>query len=608
MLAFERMLPRRRAESQGGPVRMPRLTIQAGEDAGKIHYINGGRATMGRSVNNDLQIVDRRMSRTHAEVFEQGGAYYVRDLGSKNGTLLNGNSVTLPVLVNEGDIIQVGDSEVVFESDTSHAGSDTTSSGTGTGRSRREGSGTGYRLVDERQWGMTQGQIRAGMPEVTTFGIAADPSRAVQDLSRRLELVYKVTEAVRSTFHIEQLLGQIMEIIIEVLKPDRAYLLLKDPESGELVPEVLKVRGNGSEETEVKISTSICERCMNEGVSLLVSDAAQDDRFSSQESIIANRIRTAMVAPLVYKDDTIGVVYIDTNTRVVPFSQEELELLTGITNQAAVAISNARLHSQLVEQHKLAREMEIARTIQMNLLPKVYPDLPGFEISAMSLPAKHVGGDYYDFLKLPDERVALAIADVSGKGVPAAILTATTRSYLQSETQHPNSGIIEAVTRINQMVHRDVTNDMYVTMALMYADGATGELEYVNAGHSHPVLITREGNVCYLDKGGLFLGILPEGEYESGRITMTPGDILLLFTDGVTDILNSRGEAYGTERLMDLLTSNMEASAEEVRNLIYKECIQHRGDADQFDDFTLIVVKRQEVGSDSSFDEELDLD
>lgn len=583
---------------------MPRLTIQAGEDAGKVHYIDGGRTTMGRSVNNDLQIVDRRMSRTHAEVFEQGGAYYVRDLGSKNGTLLNGSPVTLPILLNEGDVIQVGDSEVVFESDTSHANTDST--GTGTGSSRRK-DGSGYKLVDERQWGMTQGQIRAGMPEVTTFGIASDPSRAVQDLSRRLELVYKVTEAVRSTFHIEQLLEQIMEIIIEVLKPDRAYLLFKDPETDELIPEVLKVRGNGDGEHEVKISTSICERCMNEGVSLLVSDAAQDDRFASQESIIVNRIRTAMVAPLIYKDDTIGVVYIDTNTRVVPFSQEELELLTGITNQAAVAISNARLHSQLVEQHKIAREMEIARTIQMNLLPKVYPDLPGFEISAMSLPAKHVGGDYYDFLRLPDERVALAIADVSGKGVPAAILTATTRSYLQSETQHPTSGITDTVARINRMVHRDVTNDMYVTMALLYLDSETGELEYVNAGHSHPVLLTASGNIRYLDKGGLFLGILPDSEFESGRISMEPGDVLVLYTDGVTDILNTSGEDFGTERLMEILTSNASESAEQMRNTIYKACIQHRGEADQFDDFTLIIVKRL-ARPDSSFEDDLDLD
>jgi len=495
---------------------------------------------------------------------------------------------------------------LVFGHDTTHG----SEPGTGSGASSRRRDPSSYKLVDEHQWGSTQGEIRAGLPEATSFGLVGEQARSSHEVNFRLELIYKVTEAVRSTFHIDELLEQIMEIILEVLKPDRAYLLFRETESGDLVPEVIKVSEKGKEAdgTEVKISTSICERCMNEGISLLVSDAAQDDRFSGQESIILNRIRTAMVAPLVYKDDTIGVVYIDTNTRVVPFSKDELELLTGIANQAAVAISNARLHSQLVEQHKLAREMEIARTIQMNLLPKVYPELPGFEISAMSLPAKHVGGDYYDFLKLPDGRVALAIADVSGKGVPAAILTATTRSYLQSETQHPSDSITETVARINHMVHRDVTNDMYVTMALAYVDGQSGKLDYVNAGHSHPILLTREGRILMLDKGGLFLGIVQDSEYESGSVEMQPGDILLLFTDGVTDIHNIKGDQFGTETLLELLKANRHASAEAIRNTIYSDCMKYRGDADQFDDFTVIVVKRTEVDDLAELDGEFDFD
>ncbi|MDK2970337.1 MAG: phosphoserine phosphatase RsbU/P [Candidatus Sumerlaeota bacterium] len=592
---------------------MPKLTVESGADAGKVHYFTSSRVTIGRSVNNDIQIVDRRMSRNHAEVFRQGDSFFLRDLGSKNGTLHNGTIVNGTVQLRSGDLVQTGDSTAIYEDDTTHTDTgDTTvlADGLNAEALRRAKEGTGQlKLVDERQWGSTQGQVRAGVMDSQSIAgaLALDKEgrRSVNDLTRRLEILYKVTEAIRSVFDIEELLEQIMEIIFEVIKPDRAYLLLVDTDSSELVPEVIKVRGE-DDASEVKVSRSIVDRCIQEGVSLLVSDAAQDDRFSTSESIIINRIRTAMVAPVLYKSEKLGVVYVDTNTRMVPFAQEDLELLTGITNQAAMAITNARLHSQLVEQHKLAREMEIARTIQMNLLPKVYPDLDGYSLSAMSLPAKQVGGDYYDFLTLPDGRIALAVADVSGKGVPAAILTATTRSYLQSETQYPGATLVQTVKRINRMVHRDVTNDMYVTMVLMYMDARTSSFEYVNAGHSHPAVLRADGTLEFLDSGGLFLGIMADNEYEAGTLQLDPGDILLLSTDGVSDIQNAAGEQFGSERLYALLRKNQRLDAEGIRNAIYKECMEHRGDADQFDDFTLIILKRQ-LRVDSSF-EEMDFD
>jgi sigma-B regulation protein RsbU (phosphoserine phosphatase) len=246
--------------------------------------------------------------------------------------------------------------------------------------------------------------------------------------------------------------------------------------------------------------------------------------------------------------------------------------------------------------------MEIARTIQMNLLPKVYPDLDGYEISAMSLPAKQVGGDYYDFIRLPDGRMVLAIADVSGKGVPAAILTATTRSYLQSETQHPSHTLAEIIESINRMVHRDVTNDMYVTMAIVALDEPSGKVQYVNAGHSHPILMDRSGGIDQLDRGGVFLGIMPEANYDIGSAQLGHGDLLVLDTDGVTDIHSPSGEPFGIDRLLRLLKDNRHLRAEEIRNIVYQSCLAHRGEADQFDDFTLIVLKRREF-AEGVFDE-----
>lgn len=577
---------------------MPCLIIQNGTDRGKRHPILNGRATMGRSVSNDIQIVDRRMSRNHAEVFAKDNGLYARDLGSKNGTLVNGAPVKLPVRVYPGDVLQVGDTKLLLaddedsrpgtvetESDSDAPPSDTTSQ---------------IHIVDEHQWGATRGEVRAGVTITPAKGLHLGEV-AIKDSHRRLEIIYQVSEAIRSILSVDELLEKIMDIVQEVFEPDNAYLLLRRAGGTEVEPAFVK-SSHEDITGEIKLSRSIVTRCMEERVAVLVSDAAADDRFSASESIIVNRIRTAMAAPLIYQDSALGVIYVDTRNRMVPYQNEELELLTGLTNQAALAITNARLHSQIVEQHKLAREMEIARTIQMNLLPKVYPTLVGHDISALSLPAKQVGGDYYDFTEMPDGRVALAVADVSGKGVPAAILTATTRSYLQSETQHPGLAVHEIVSRINRMVHRDVTDDMYVTMVLCVLDPRAGAIEYVNAGHAHPVLVRRDGTIERLEAGGLFLGIVEDAEYVSASVALDPEDVLVLGTDGVTDILDPGGEPFGEDRALEIIRENRHRRAEDIRNAIYDACQEHRGDADQFDDFTLIVLRRLPA-QDSSLDD-----
>ncbi len=571
---------------------MPRLVIESGADAGAAFALDKPINTIGRSVTNTIQVVDRRMSRNHLEILVSGNHLILKDLGSKNGTLLNGIASVGQAELRHNDRIQVGDTIMRVENEENGAGPrpDSTDSGADS-TSQKEQTTSKFRILEEKQWGATRGERRAGYSPEATDALERTSIHDFRQPNRRLEILYQVTDAIRSVFDLNELLDRIISIIQSVVRPDRTYLLLIDPESGTLVPTVVKVR-KGENPTEVKISSSIVQRCLKDGVSLLVSDAAIDERFNASESVILNAIRTAMVAPLIFKGSSIGVIYVDTQSRSAAFSEDELEMLTSIANQAAVAITNARLQTQILEQHKLAREMEIARNIQMNLLPKTYPDLPGYQLSAMSLPAKQVGGDYYDFLKLPDGRLGLAIADVSGKGVPAAILTATTRSYLQSETMHKDATIVQTVGRMNRMVHRDVTNDMYVTMVLALLDSIDGSIEYVNAGHTHPVLIAHNGRTEFLKEGGMFLGLDPDTHYLSDKTQIPPGGVLILYTDGVTDILSPEGKPFGTERFYELLRDKYHLSAEEIRNAIYHACQRHRGAAEQFDDFTLIVLKR----------------
>lgn len=568
---------------------MPRLIVESGTDAGAQFVLDQPVTTIGRSVSNSIQIVDRRMSRNHIELHLTNGGVQLRDLGSKNGTVLNGVEIHGTLDLKHHDRIQVGDTILRLELDLAGPPQPNTDS---TGPGHRTGQSS-LRMVEEKQWGRTRGERRAGYDPVAGRALDSTSLLDLKQPNRRLEILYQVTDAIRSVFSLDDLLDNIMSIIQSVIRPDRTYLLLVEGDTSELVPRVVKVTA-GEDPNEVKISSSIVNRCINDGISLLVSDAAVDERFNTSESVIMNAIRTAMVAPLIFKGESIGVIYVDTQSRMASFTEEELDLLTSIANQAAVAITNARLQSQLVEQHKLAREMEIARNIQTNLLPKTYPDLPGYQLSAMSLPAKQVGGDYYDFLQMPDGRLGLAIADVSGKGVPAAILTATTRSYLQGETGHKDSTLTQSMQRMNRMIHRDVTNDMYVTLVLGLLEPTEGHIEYVNAGHTHPVLMNPSAPIRYLGVGGLFLGIDEGAEYEVERVTLEPGGLLVLFTDGVTDILNPEGKPYGTDRFLALLRDKQHLSAEEIRNAVYQACLKHRSGADQFDDFTLIVLKRMD--------------
>lgn len=544
-----------------------------------------------------VQVIDRRMSRMHAEVILQGPRSELRDLESKNGTYLNEKKVEGTVPLNPGDRIRIGDTIFFFEWEGAGG-----AGGAGKGLNGESTTARNLRVVDEKQWGRMAVQVRAGADPHLAVRVDASEGEILKDSHRRLEILYQVADAIRSILDTGELLEKIMDIIFSVIQPDRGYILITDTGRLEdMTPKVLK-RRDGQQETEITLSSSIVQRCIQDRSGLLVTDAASDQRFSASESIVLNRIRSAMVTPLIFKNEVLGVIYVDTQSRIMSYSREELELLTGIANQSATAIINARLHSQLVEQHKLAREMEIARSIQMNLLPKRYPGLPGYEISAMSLPAKQVGGDYYDFYELGEGRTGFAIADVSGKGVPAAFLTALARTYLRSGSASANESVANMLSRVNTQIYADVTNNMYVTAVFGLLESATGKFRYVNAGHAYPLLFKPGGSrPVELDKGGTFLGILEEIEYEESEVTLQPGDVLVLYTDGVTDIHNESMTPWGRENLDNTVRRMITYSAEEIRNAIYETCQGFKGDADQFDDFTLIVLKR-------SSDSELEID
>jgi phosphoserine phosphatase RsbU/P len=556
---------------------MSRLVIESGVDVGMIFPLSAAPVTMGRSVSNSIQIIDRKVSRHHAEISFKDGTYFFRDMGSKNGSYVNNKRVKKIITLVDGCMIKVGETTLVYES------------GPEDKDQQAELSSKIVHIVDNVEWGTHKSFIAAGSHPNLDIAVKPVEDKALKGSHKRLSILYQVGDTIRNLLNLEDLLDQIMEIIYEVIKPDRGFIMLIDEQTGDLIPQVIKKRNE--DEEDITISSTIVEKCICDQISILVSDAASDQRFSASESIILNKIRSAICSPLIYKEEVIGVIYVDSQNRVVSYTEEELELVNGIANQAAMAIANALLHARMVEQHKMEKEMEIARTIQMNLLPKVFPSLENIDISAMSLPAKKVGGDYYDFIPLSDGRYGIVIADVSGKGVPAAILLATIRASLLIEAQQENADVLSVISRLNHMACRDATNNMYITMVYGILDPEKMTFEYTNAGHAYPLLFETSKRLKQLKTGGNFLGILENVDYKSQNIEIRSGQTFILYSDGVTDTMNTSGELFGLDRLKKHIKSKLNHTAQEIRDFVYDACIEFREGAEQFDDFTLVIMK-----------------
>jgi sigma-B regulation protein RsbU (phosphoserine phosphatase) len=582
---------------------MPRLLVESGNEAGQSYPLRTDSVTVGRSASATIQIVDKRVSRHHVLFQRYKDSYTVEDLGSKNGSLINNEVLVGRVRLKPGDRVQLGDTVLLYQ-ESEHA-DDALTSRSGTGKLRFVAGEVGPALKELPVEG-------PAMPTAGTsqFGTSED----VVGVYNRLRVLYDVADALGREQDIAALLVAIGEIMWKALSPNRLVILCRPGmteairadgssddrpvHSGARVGshslEAVMVRSDFDGDDVVNVSRSILDRAMNESIAILVSDAPSDIRFADNESIIAGRIRSCVCVPLVSRGEAIGVVYLDSqDPGPTYYTNEDLEMVTIIANQTALAIYNARLRLQDLERQKMAKELEIARDIQRNLLPQELPVVAGMELAAMSQPARQVGGDYYDFIQFEDDKLALVIADVSGKGVPAAILTASIRGSLRLESTRSAQGdVATTVSGLNKWTCLDASNNMFITLAYILYDPTARTLTFTNAGHVYPLLFKADGStIIELEKGGCFLGIMDFLEYECETIEVAEGDILILFTDGLPDTHNADKETLGTDRIIDTVRANAHLSASEIKDELYEATMTFRGNTDQFDDLTILVAK-----------------
>ena len=406
--------------------------------------------------------------------------------------------------------------------------------------------------------------------------------------AEHLLTLYEVTRTFSSSLDFDEVLNLVIDSIMEVLRAQRGFLMVADADT----LQVKVARGmDGEQLTDGHAySTTIVSWVGETRQSLLTNNAQSDIRYVPGQSIILAGLRAILCAPMLVQDRLIGVVYVDTAMRSGNFTDADLQLLNAVARQAGVAIENARLYKVAVEKGRLDRELQMAREIQESLLPRRMPVLPGYEVAARWRSAREVAGDFYDLFMLEQSTLSLVIADVSDKGAPAALFMASARSMIRS---HAFAGMspLETLGRTNDLIQEDSDSGMFVTVyySLLHSDGSS---IHVNAGHNPPMVYSHaKREVHLMPRGGRAIGWFPDNPLQSVELQLLPGDVIVYYTDGLTDAENQMGEAFGEQRLSAALSAVAEDSADAILRYLVQQVDAFCAGAPAFDDLTLCVVR-----------------
>lgn len=324
---------------------------------------------------------------------------------------------------------------------------------------------------------------------------------------------------------------------------------------------------------------------------LLISDPKNDPRFQGVEWDPS--IRSLLSVPLIVKSEMVGVLTVYNKKHSESFSSDDQRLLAIIASQSAQVIENARLYEEEKALLFLQKEMELASKIQIDLLPKFPPQIDGYEFSGKSIPAATVGGDYFDYFPLDDDRVGFIVGDAAGKGMPAAIFMAVGRTLLRAESLRTRS-VGECMNNVNKALNIENTTSMFITMIYGILNSKSAEIEYCNAGHHNPIILRCNGTLEELKNSKcMAIGMMDDTKYESSAVKLDHGDTFILYTDGITEAINNSQIQFGEKSLFAAINKNVALTAEEHIDALLKSVITHVGKTQQFDDMTLLVIRRK---------------
>jgi serine phosphatase RsbU (regulator of sigma subunit) len=552
------------------------------------------RIAIGRSARNDLCLDDPFASRVHAELRREGQTLWLTDLGSANGTYVNGVRIREAVPIAPGDRVQIGETlldvlpGVEFPSGVTSLA----------GEAVRE-------IVAHPEVEISSGERPPLAPEVFSVvdSIRMASARLAPEMDQGRKLLTVISQvgiALLSSLSLEDVLKQIVGLVLDAVPAERAFLLLQNAQ-GELVCKVACYRGQEPSEVErtVRISRSIIEEVIGRGRSVLTSDAQADERFRQRDSILLSGIRSILAVPLLVNRreapsaprSIMGMIYVDNPMSAGAFTEEDRQLLTLVASVAAIKIENALLVEQQLENERIKQQLAQARDLQFQLLPIVPPEVEGYDLTGISFPCYEVGGDYFDFIRVPGGDLVFALGDVCGKGMDAAILMSALHASVRAQAMTVGA-VAEMATAVNRYLVETTAPNKFATLWLGRLNPRVHELSYTNAGHNPPLLLRARGDVEFLEAGGIPVGVLSEAVYEEERLRLEPGDVLVVFSDGVSESTNEHGEEFGIARLVDVVRRHRELRAASLRDRIEEALSLFIGKAHPADDMTLLIVKR----------------
>ena len=541
------------------------LQVNKGRLQGKIIQLGNNDLILGREKEWVDEVISTKdiVSRKHARIFLVEATYWIEDLQSRNGTYVDGVKIAkkAPVPLKHNSQINICEDEfeAIYDDGTGDESSD-------------KGSSTVEAIVSSR----------------IDHNLEAQPAV-------KLAALLAITSKLSKTLELDTQLPLVADGLLELfLQADRCFLILVEKETGSLVPTVVRTRSK-IDPTSARFSHTIVRQCLNTSDLILISEG--DPIPEKSESVIISNMRSVMCVPLVAAEGkAFGVIQLDTQDPAKKFTKDDLSLLWGVAQQAAIAMENARFHDERLAAERVKNELDLARQVQRNFLPKNVPELPGYEFHAYYEAAREVGGDYYDFIPLSEHRLAITLGDVAGKGMPAALLMAKlsseARSCLLSE-RVPTA----AVARLNDQLYPSTSPmDRFVTLVAAVLDPAQHTVTLVNAGHPAPLLYRRADRkftkVVPDNDDGQSLGIALGNKYQLCQVTLAPGDCLLLFSDGVTDAQSIANKPFRMKGIYGIL-EQLGADTPKALGKRLEDAVQrHAKGGPQYDDITLICFGR----------------
>lgn len=532
--------------------------------------LEGTQISIGRSSECVIPIKDRYLSRKHAELVATNGVWLLKDLGSVNGTYLNGVRVERDVPLKPGDRIRLGDTEIVFE--TPEQNTDRFLS-----------------IADTAE----RPSIAIPIQEIEATPAGTDVAR--------LQTLNTLARDLIEDRPMHELFGFIVDRVMEHLSPSRAAIALLR-EDGKSFTHVELRRRDRNDQSELTISHTLLAEIVEEKKALAVVDVGADEKLSAAHSIVMQGIRSIVAAPLMIGDSVVGLLYVDYLVTQRKNSEDDVRLLAQIARFAAKKLETTKLREDAIAKRIMDEELRTASSIQRRLLPPAPIGIKDYSFAGLNQPCRTVSGDYYDFVVRPDGRIYFVIADVSGKGVTAGLMMAGLQVAFRIFSKNdPDPAAF--VTQLNGALREILPRSRFVTLFLGRLDTSTGAIEYVNAGHTPPLWI-RRGGVEEVVAGDLLLGVVSSAEYVNRRIVLEPGDSLVLFTDGVSEAQDAAGAELGSDGVASQFHELHGARAGIVAARVADTVLSHAGEPDALDDdVTIVVVSRHGEAAKADLDE-----